>query len=74
MTEQILYLLLRQSQKHGKKLEFQVFLARLLVSQLFANLLCFCLVLETLILGLIISFAISKAEFIGGKDAIDLSE
>ena len=73
MIKGIFCLLLRQDQKQEKKLEVQVFLARLLMSLSFARLLCFCLVLEASALGLTISFAIDGAESISRKVAIGLS-
>ena len=65
MTEGIFCLLLRQSQKRDKKLEFQLFLARLLVLLALAGRPHFCLVLEALALGLTIGLAIGRTESIG---------
>ncbi len=71
MTEGISCLLLRQGQKRGKKLEVQLFLARLLVPLALAGRPRFCLVLEAS--GLILGLAIGGAESIGGEVAVGLS-
>ncbi len=73
VTEGILCLLLRQGQKQGKKQEVQVFLMHLLVPLPFADLLRFCLILETSVLGLTIGLTIGEVESISGKFAVGLS-
>ncbi len=72
MTEGIFCLLLRQGQKRDKKLEVQLFLARLLVPFALAGRPRFRLVLEAS--GLIVGLAIGGAEFIGREVAVSLSE
>ncbi len=72
MTERIFYLLSRQGQNQDKKLEFQLFLARLLVLLALAGRPRFCLVLEASI-GLTIGLAVAGAESIGGEVAVGLS-
>ncbi len=76
MIEGIFCLLSRQGKKQDKKLEFQIFLACLLVPLSFTRLPDFCLVLHasSLILGLGIGLAISGMEFIGGEIAVSLFE
>ncbi len=74
MTERILYLLSKQGQKQDKKLEVQVFLARLLVPPSFTGLPRFCLVLKASVLGLTIGFAVGGAEFIGREVIIGFSK
>ncbi len=71
VTEGVLCLLSRQGQKRGKKLEVQVFLARLLASLALAGLPRFCLVIEAS--GLTIGLAIGGAESIGGEVAVGFS-
>ncbi len=71
MTERISCLLLRQGQKRDKKLEVQLFLARLLVPLALTGRPCFCLVIEAS--GLIVGLAINGAEFIGGEVAVSFS-
>ncbi len=73
VTEGILCLLSRQYQKQDKKLEVQVFLARLLAPLALAGLSRFYLVLEASVLGLTISLAIVGAESIGGEVAVGFS-
>ncbi len=67
----IFCLLSRPGQKRDKKLEVQVFLARLLALLSFADLPRFCL-LEASALGLTVGLAIGGAEFIGGEVTIGL--
>ncbi len=74
VTEGIFYLLSKQGQKQDEKLEVHIWLVRILAWLFFAVLPCFCLVLEALVLGLIVDFAISGAEFIGGEVAISFSK
>ncbi len=69
----IFCLLLRQGQKLDKKLEVQVFLARLLVLLSFAGLPRFRLMLEASVLSLTIGLTIGEAETIGGEVAVGFS-
>ncbi len=69
----IFCLLLRQGQKRDKKLEVRIFLAHLLALLSFADLPCFCLVLEASALGLTVGLAIGEAESIGREIAVGFS-
>ena len=69
MTGRTFYLLLRQGQKRDKKLEFQLFLARLLVPLVLAGRPCFCLMLASA-LGLTVGLTIGGAESIGREVAV----
>ncbi len=71
MTEGVLCLLSRHGQKRGKKLEVQVFLARLLAPLALAGLPRFRLVIEAF--GLTVGLAIGRAESIGGEVAVGFS-
>ncbi len=71
MTEGILCLLLRQGQKRGKKLEVQVFLARLLAPLALAGLPHFRLMIEAS--GLTVGLAIGEAKSIGREVAVGFS-
>ncbi len=71
MTEGILCLLLRQGQKQDKKLEVQLYLARLLVPLALAGRPRFRLVIEAS--GLTVGIAIGGVESIGGKVAVGFS-
>ncbi len=71
VTRGIFCLLLRLGLKRDKKLEVQLFLARLLVPFALAGWPRFCLVLEAS--GLIVGLAIGGAESIGGEVAVGLS-
>ncbi len=71
MTEEILCLLSRQGPKRGKKLEVQVFLARLLAPLALAGLPRFRLVIEAS--GLTIGLAIGRVESIGGEVTVGFS-
>ncbi len=64
---EIFSLLSRQGQKQDKKLEIEVFLARLLAPLSFACWSCFYWVLEASALGLTVNLAISRAESITEK-------
>ncbi len=70
----IFCLLSRQSQKRDKKLEVQVFLARLLALLSFIGLPRFCLVLEASAIGLAVGLAISGAESIDKEVTVSFSE
>ncbi len=72
MNVGIFFLLLRQGQKQDKKLEAQVFLARLLALLSFIGLPRFCL-LEASALGLTVSLTIGGVESIGGEVTVGLS-
>ncbi len=73
MSVRIFCLLSRQGQKRDKKLEVQVFLARLLALLCFAGLLYFHL-LEASALNLTVSLAIGEAVSINGEVAVGFSE
>ncbi len=64
---------MRQGQKRDKKLEVQLFLARLLVLLALAGLSRFRLVVEASALGLTVGLAIGGTESIGGEVAVGFS-
>lgn len=70
----MIYLLLRQGQKQNKKPEVKLYLTRLLVLLALVDRPRFCLMLETLALGLTVGLVIHAAELIGREIAISLSE
>ncbi len=71
MTEGIFCLLLRQGQKRDKKLEVQLFLARLLVPLALAGRPRFRLVIEAF--DLAVGLAMGGAESIGGEVTVGFS-
>ena len=64
---------MRQDQKRDKKLEIQLFLARLLVLLALAGWPHFCLMLGASALGLAVGLAIGEAESIGGEVVVAFS-
>ena len=73
VTEEFFCLLSKQSQRHDKILEAQLFLVRLLVPLALASQPRFCLMLVTSALGLTLGLAIGGAESIGREVAVGFS-